>query len=297
MREHVRHENRRFHDGLYIVTFQEPGRPVCSEHVRATDISRGGLCIEVPQGFVAGTPVLVQGDGIPRMGSAVVRHCTQRGMAYRVGIEFGEELKAAISLPKRDDLDFYEVLQISPNAELETIHRVYRIMAARFHPDNPETGDQERFLLLKRAYLTICDPDKRASYDATRQMRDAGPLPIFETKEFVDGVDGEVNRRLGILSILYNRRRQSEDQPGASVLDLERRMAFPREYLNFTIWYLRTKGYIESYGNSDYVLTATGVDYVEANSSSSNILNKLLTGSNGPQEPGQAQTRARLLSA
>ena len=37
-------------------------------------------------------------------------------------------------------LDYYEVLQISPNAEAETIQRVFRILAARYHPDNPETA-------------------------------------------------------------------------------------------------------------------------------------------------------------
>ena len=41
--------------------------------------------------------------------------------------------------------DYYELLQISPNAEPETIHRVYRLLAQRFHPDNKETGDARRF--------------------------------------------------------------------------------------------------------------------------------------------------------
>src|SRR5690349_7912822 len=41
--------------------------------------------------------------------------------------------------------DYYEILQISRHADAETIHRVYRIMASRFHPDNPKTGDVEKF--------------------------------------------------------------------------------------------------------------------------------------------------------
>jgi curved DNA-binding protein CbpA len=48
--------------------------------------------------------------------------------------------------------DYYEFLQISPNAEPETIHRVYRYLAGRFHQDNPCTGDAENFYLLKEAY-------------------------------------------------------------------------------------------------------------------------------------------------
>ena len=47
--------------------------------------------------------------------------------------------------------DYYEFLQISPNADAETIHRVYRFLAARLHPDNSETGHEENFRLLKGA--------------------------------------------------------------------------------------------------------------------------------------------------
>jgi len=36
--------------------------------------------------------------------------------------------------------DYYEILQISVNAEPDTVHRVYRLLAQRFHPDNKERG-------------------------------------------------------------------------------------------------------------------------------------------------------------
>ena len=42
-------------------------------------------------------------------------------------------------------VDYYEDLQISPNADLETIERVYRLLAKRYHPDNQATGSIEKF--------------------------------------------------------------------------------------------------------------------------------------------------------
>jgi curved DNA-binding protein CbpA len=51
--------------------------------------------------------------------------------------------------------DYYEFLQISPNADAETIHRVYRFLAARLHPDNNETGHEENFRLLTAAKNTM----------------------------------------------------------------------------------------------------------------------------------------------
>src|SRR4051812_13398865 len=47
-------------------------------------------------------------------------------------------------MPDSGFVDYYELLQISPNAEPETIHRVYKMLAQRYHPDNPETGDTAR---------------------------------------------------------------------------------------------------------------------------------------------------------
>jgi curved DNA-binding protein len=174
------------------------------------------------------------------------------------------------------DTDYYEVLQVNRNADIETIHRVYRIMAARFHPDNPRTGDTETFLLLRRAYQVLSDAEQRAKYDATRLIEDEEPLPIFELKDFVYGLKGEVNRRLGVLSLLYNRRRSNEDNPGLSVLDLEKRMAFPREHLNFALWYLKVKGYVRQEDNSDCGITAQGIDFIESHSSSDELVKKLI---------------------
>ena len=66
--------------------------------------------------------------------------------------------------------DYYEFLQISPSAEADTIHRVYRFLATRFHPDNQETGDTERFFLLTQAYEVLSDPD------APRRLRREPPV-------------------------------------------------------------------------------------------------------------------------
>ncbi len=172
-------------------------------------------------------------------------------------------------------LDYYEVLQISRNADLETVHRVYRFMATRFHPDNSKTGDLERFLLLRQAYQVLSDPVRREQYDAATAAADSEPLEIFELQEFIDGTEGEINRRLGVLSILYHRRRRN-DCPSMSLLDLEKRMSLPREYLDFTLWYLRAKGYVRAEDNSDYTLTAAGVDYLESISDHNKIAHELM---------------------
>jgi len=173
--------------------------------------------------------------------------------------------------------DYYEFLQISPNAQADTIHRVYRFLAGRLHPDNPETGDAEQFFLLKQAYDILSDPDRRAQYDAARTSEATREVPLSTTIDFMDSIEGELNRRLVVLALLYIQRRTNPYTPEVSLLDMEKRMGFPRDYLEFTAWYLRNKGYITRADNSDFTLTADGVDFVESQRVNIPVLNKLLT--------------------
>jgi curved DNA-binding protein CbpA len=181
-----------------------------------------------------------------------------------------------------DFVDYYERMQISPTAELATIQRVYRMLAARYHPDNPETGNTDKFVELQKAYQVLSDPDQRAAYDVALSQQSGQPLPVFEMKEFVVGIDAEMNRRLGVLCLLYNRRKSSPETPGLSILDMEAKMALPREYLEFTIWYLKEKELVRrDESTSEILISAKGIDFAEQNLSSNRIVYKLLKPGSG----------------
>jgi len=187
--------------------------------------------------------------------------------------------------------DYYEFLQISPSAEADTIHRVYRFLATRFHPDNRETGDIERFYLLKQAYEVLSDPASRAVYDETR--RASQPEPLSAWIDFMDDMEGELNRRLAVLTVLYFQRRTNPNKPEVSFRDIESRLGFPRDYLMFTAWYLRTKGYITRADNSEFTITADGVDFVETQRVNIPVLDKLLTtGERSSTTGGAAENEA-----
>ena len=174
-------------------------------------------------------------------------------------------------------VDYYEFLQISPNAEEETIHRVYRYLAARFHPDNPDSGNAEKFETLTTAYEVLSNPERRLKYDATHGKDQAECVPLSNSVDFMDTLEGELNRRLAVLAVLYFRRRTNPVYPEVSLMEIESRMGFPRDYLDFTTWYLQKKGYITKADNSDFTLTVDGVDFVETQRVNIPVLNKLLT--------------------
>ncbi|MGO8932259.1 MAG: J domain-containing protein [Terracidiphilus sp.] len=189
--------------------------------------------------------------------------------------------------------DYYEFLQISPNADAETVHRVYRFLAARLHPDNNETGHEENFRLLKAAYDVLADPRRRAEYDAERAKTQAPPEPLATTIDFMDALDGELNRRLAVLAVLYYRRRTNPTFPEVPLQEIEERMGFPRDYLDFTLWYLQRKGYVTKADNAQYTLSVDGVDFVETQRANIPTLHKLLTSGSGSSVEDLARARRR----
>ena len=276
MQVNLRQERRGHITGTYSLCWQADDGVSRSAEAEGRNISASGICVRAGEFLAPGLVVYLQGPPNTAGGYAIVRHCTLAGGGYSVGLEFSEEARKPLPVTDPESPDYYEFLQINPKADQATIRRIYRMMAQRFHPDNPETGDPERFLLLNQAYDVLSDPGRRAEYDASRQSHEPEADPIFELGAFVNGIEGETNRRLAILAILYNKRRTNSQDPNISLWDLERRMALPREYLDFATWYLKSKGYITIADNSDFALTASGVDFVEANAGDNPMLCKLL---------------------
>ena len=170
-------------------------------------------------------------------------------------------------MPTDQIVDHYEVLQISPNAEPDTIHRVYRLLAQRLHPDNSETGNAEQFRILSASYQVLCDPERRAQYDVvhSHQRQDRWRL-VASGGEAGNEFETEQRVRLTALEVLYTRRRTEPESPGLTMLDLESLIGRAREHLEFTVWYLTQKKYVTRSDNSILVITADGVEYLESNS-------------------------------
>lgn len=62
--------------------------------------------------------------------------------------------------------DYYEILGVSRDADKEEIKRAYRRLARKYHPDvNKESGAEERFKEINRAYEILSEPETRARYD------------------------------------------------------------------------------------------------------------------------------------
>lgn len=163
-------------------------------------------------------------------------------------------------------VDYYDLLQVSSSAEPETIHRVYRLLAQRYHPDNQETGNETRFRELHQAYSILSDPEKRAQYDVGyHQMRQERWRLVSTGAKAENDFEAEQLVRLTVLEVLYTRRRIEPSDAGTYPSDLESLTGRPREHLEFTLWYLLQKKLVLRDDSSRFVITAEGADYLEQN--------------------------------
>jgi hypothetical protein len=164
---------------------------------------------------------------------------------------------------KTDFVDYYELLQLSSNADTDTIERVFRHLAKKLHPDNKESADPDRFLMIVEAHRTLSDPQTRAGYDVKYQdywnrkwrlASEAGNGTAF-------GDDRET--RESLLSMLYVQRRRNMKTPGLGDYEMSRLLCKPFELVEFHLWYLKAKGWVERLDTGLLAISALGVDEVE----------------------------------
>lgn len=233
---------------------------------RITDYTETGFGFSCAQAVSPGS-VITFDDEMNQTRRARVTWCQKapKGPDYR----FGTTFEVTPHVPPEDssseevEIDYYELLQINPKADIEMIHRVYRLQAQRFHPDNRDTGDASMFKLITKAYRTLHDPETRAAYDlkinGIRQKR----WKIFDQPLQAVGVAAEKRKRLGILGMLYTKRAQEPATPHVSVREFEDLLGVPKEHLEFSLWYLRESGCLTRTDNGKYAITVKGIDELE----------------------------------
>ena len=182
-------------------------------------------------------------------------------------------------------VDYYEDLQVSSNADQETIERVHRLLAKRYHPDNRVTGDSEKFRIITSAYKVLSDAEKRAAFDAIYENARNQQLKALSKVSPSEDFENDQHIRHAILSILYIDRRKNPSDSGVGSWRLEKLLEWPEKILEFHIWYLKEKNWIQRVDTGGFAITASGVEVVEEDRS---ILgkNRLLTDQRGSSKNG-----------
>ena len=248
------------------------------------DWSETGLSVTLVAPIKVGTIIQVRGklgdERVEISRRASILWCTEdENGGYRIGLEF-LDMEAGSGAPNQhssrqsdykshtvpsdfQDLDCYEIMQLSPNADNETVYRVYRLLAQRYHPDNTDSGNAELFVQLTEAFQVLSDPEKRASYDARHSAEKTLRWKIFDQALVASGPDVEKRKRRGILGLLYAATVKDPERASMTVHAFEDMLGCPREHLEAALWYLRGKGYVQRTDGGRYSLTVQGFEEAE----------------------------------
>ena len=193
-----------------------------------------------------------------------------------------------------DFIDYYELLELSRNANTSTIERVFRYLAKEYHPDIAGDEHREKFQQMVEGFEILRDPKSRARYDAIYDREQE------KKAELVQGANAagmDLQERYKLLSLLYAKRRRDYKQPGIGAGSLESMVPFPPNVLHFHLWYFREKGWIQREESGQFSITALGVDQVDAMNMPGDVTNypriehrsNRLTGNHLPNKKVQPQ--------
>lgn len=166
-------------------------------------------------------------------------------------------------MTEKEFVDFYELLQLSPNADTDTVDRIFRHLAKKTHPDSTEFPDNERFQKIVEAHRTLADPVARAAYDVKHQEYLNSKWQLASEASGMSAFDEDKVTRQRILSLLYVQRRRNMRNPGLGELTIARLLMTPVELLEFHLWYLKAQGWLERLESGLMAITAPGVDEIE----------------------------------
>ena len=160
-----------------------------------------------------------------------------------------------------DFINHYETLEVSASASFETVERVFRYLAQRYHPDSAEHGDIQKFAQIAEAYEVLGDLEKRAKFDIELAQQKVAEVELVEGAGTI-GDDTADRHRL--LSLFYAQRRKDIKNPGLGINTVEQLMGIPVEVLDFHVWFFREKGWIQREEGGAISITADGVEKLEA---------------------------------
>ncbi len=146
----------------------------------------------------------------------------------------------------------------------------YHHFAKMYHPDNVETADEERFYEIVEAYKSLKDPSDRDKYDAIYADQPVRQGAAFN-QAFELGLDektalNDAEVQNNLLLALYRRRREYPTDAGLVGWLLQESLGIDEKSLEFHIWFLKSKDFINIDEQGKLAITVTGVDQIVSQS-------------------------------
>lgn len=161
--------------------------------------------------------------------------------------------------------DHYKVFGVDPKASTDEIHAVYRKQVDMYHPERGKMPDREKYEAAQLAFEVLSDPEGRKAFDSVRSGGEDEAECSFSGLSFFTDMRQDVSRRNVILIALYDHKRQKPRTPAITRRQLDMLIKVGEDELQLAIWYLKDRGLMIVDDRSKMQITASGMDYLQAN--------------------------------
>lgn len=161
--------------------------------------------------------------------------------------------------------DHYALLGLAPKCSSAALQAAYTKAAQKYHPNNPDTGDQTKFDAVNLAFEVLSDPQLRKEFDKLKGVDQDDGIPRFTGAGFFVALGRESRLRVALMCLLYDRRRTRPFTPSLSMRQVENSLLCTAEELSFALWYLKQRVLVGQDDKSSLLITVEGMDYLESN--------------------------------
>ena len=159
-------------------------------------------------------------------------------------------------------VDYYKVLQVSPDCDARGLEAAYRLLAKMYHPDHAATANVTKFNEVIEAYKALRNPEQRAQYNLVYATLTGFKFNADEEADGEQTAYDDADAHSKILLFLYQRRRENAQDAGVGRYFVQKMLNCSDAHFEFHLWYLKAKSLIEITEHGTLAITIDGVDHV-----------------------------------
>lgn len=193
--------------------------------------------------------------------------------------------------------DHYKILGIDAKATLDVVQMAFNALKNVYDPTFGTEPDRQKLEEITLALEVLSDPVSRKMFDSVRGGDDDREIS-FSGMEFFSSLPVERDRRMTMLCILYDVRRQNPRVPVVTMRQFEKIVTMTEDQIQMCLWYLKTLGLISVDDKSKMQITAQGMEFLEENPPDPKLIWPHLKNPSGPRpEPGDLANLSSALTA
>ncbi len=182
--------------------------------------------------------------------------------------------------------DHYKLLGIDSKSTLDIIQVAYNTLKA-VHGPKGSAPNHQKDEELELAIEVLSDPVGRKMFDSVRGGDEERDIS-FSGMDFFNSLQSERDRRMTMLCVLYDVRRQNPRVPLLTMRQFEQIVDMTEEQIQMALWYAKTLGWVSVDDKSKMQISAAGMDFLQANAPDPATIWPFLKNPSGPRPEPQA---------